>query len=94
MSDPTPTPEKPESTKTAKSKSPASTTVNYQAKIVNPAWVTEVVKSYGMMGKPGEKVAAALSTAIQKQLAKATSPEKLDKLVLGAMAEAIRKRGS
>jgi hypothetical protein len=92
MSDTNPTPTTPP--KQPKSKSPASTTVSYQAQIVNPAWVTEVVKSYGMMGKPGEKVAAALSTAIGKQLAKATSPEKLDKLVLGAMAEAIRKRGS
>ncbi len=80
--------------KQPKTKSPATATGSYQAQIVNPAWISEVVKSYGLIGKPGEKVAEALSTAIDKQLAKATRPEKLDKLVLGAMAEAMKKRGS
>lgn len=92
MSDPNPTPTAPP--KQPKTKSSTGTTASYQAQIVNPAWVAEVVKSYGLVGKPGENVAAALSTAIGKQLTKVTRPEKLDKLVLGAMAEAISKRGS
>lgn len=75
----------------SKAKSMAPAMGEYKAPPVNPAWVAEVVKSYGITGKPREKVAAALSTAIEKQLAKVTRREKLDKLVLAAMAEAIRQ---
>ena len=60
---------------------------------VNPAWASEVAKAYGLAGPLAESVAAYLTEAVADQLAKATQPDKLTKLVKEAAAECIGKIG-
>ena len=96
MSDPNPTsPDaKPEAGKTPKSKT-AKASVAVGSKtlppLINPDWAKAIVKQHDIMGKTAELAVVALTTAIEKQVVKATKPEKLEKLVLAAIAESYRK---
>jgi hypothetical protein len=62
--------------------------------LINPAWAAEVIKSYEVVGGTALRVAAALTATMEKHVAKFTKPEKLDKIVMAAMAQGLRKRGS
>lgn len=89
MSEPNPT--SPEATKSAKSKAsktPASAT---EPPLINPDWAAYVIKKEDIIGKTAELAVAVLTAAIEKQVKKATTPEKLEKIVWGAITEARRK---
>lgn len=92
----TPPPGKPEpessatkKPKTKKASSPAPT--KELPPLVNPAWASAIVKQYDVIGKTAELAVEVLIATVEKQVAKATKPEKLDKLVWGAITEAHRK---
>ncbi len=87
----TPTEPKPSTSKTSKAASTKSAAKSGEMPpLINPAWAAAVVKQHDIMGKTAERAVAALTTAIEKQVAKATKPEKLEKLVLAAIAESYR----
>jgi len=89
----TPPPAKPETAKPPKTKTtkaPAPTASGTEPTLINPAWASHVIKKYDLVGKTAERAVSSLTTAIEKQVKKATTPEKLEKLVLAAIAESYR----
>ena len=89
MLDPVKSPGKPE---TAKRRS-GSTTIDIKASPINTAWSAEVVKVYGITGPLGDAVATELTKSVAAQLAKATSREKLTKLIRAAINSNVGKVG-
>jgi hypothetical protein len=93
----TPPPAKPSTSKSPKAssgKSAATAGSENMPPLINPAWAAEVVKSYEVVGGTAARVAAALTATMEKHVSKYTKPEKLDKIVMAAMAQGLRKRGS
>lgn len=90
----TPAPAKSGTTKTPKAtagKASASANSGAIPSLVNPTWAAYVIKKHDLVGKSAEHAIVALSAFIEKKVSKVTTPEKLEKLVLAAMAESYRK---
>lgn len=99
---PIPAPAKPEQAQPAKASTKPSRPAASKAALnaptikaspINPAWAAEVAKAFGFAGPLAESVAAYLTEAVADQLAKATQPDKLTKLVKQAAVECIGKIG-
>lgn len=104
MSTTTPPPaDQPEPTPPAKSgspKAPKASSGKSAAKsaasgemppLINPDWAAAVIKKEDIIGKTAELAVAVLTTAIEKQVKKATTPEKFEKIVWSAITEARRR---
>lgn len=81
----------PKTRKATAGKSAASAGSGNIPSLVNPSWAAYVIKKHDLVGKTAELAVGALTSAIEKQVLKATKPEKLEKLVLAAIAESYRK---
>lgn len=85
---------KPDPAKTPKSK-PAkvrtSSNPGTEPPLINPDWAAFVIKKEDIIGKTAELAVAVLTTAIETQVKKATTSEKLEKIVWRAITEARRQ---
>lgn len=73
------------SKKASKSATPATTSIP----LVNPGWIDETVRKYGLSGQLGKAVGVELARRIEAQVAKATTKQKLAKLVKSAVGNCI-----
>lgn len=97
MSDPTqtspePKPSTPKAPKSAAGKSAAKSAASGEMPpLINPDWAAAVIKKEDIIGKTAELAVAVLTKAIEQQVNKATTPEKLEKIVWRAITEARRQ---
>jgi hypothetical protein len=91
----TPPPAKPGASKTSKAasgKSAAKSSASGELPpLINPDWAAAIIKNEDIIGKTAELAVGVLTTAIEKQVKKATTPEKLEKIVWSAITEARRR---
>ena len=73
------------SAKAAKLATPANTSTT----LVNPGWIDETVRKFGLSGPLGKAVGVELAKRIEIQIAKATTKQKLAKLVKSAVGNCI-----
>ena len=79
---------------TGKRRSTGPSSSNIEASPVNAAWAAEAVKTFGITGPFGDAVAADLTKSVAALIAKATTREKLTKLIKAAINLNVGKVGS
>lgn len=64
----------------------------YKHSPINSDWASEVVKSYGLSGPFAEILSAALVKVLEERIIPAITRDKLNKIVLNAVAENLDKQ--
>ena len=93
MSETNPAPEtKPQPVKTPKTKPAKSSAASgTEPPLINPDWAAYIIKKEDIIGQTAKLAVDVLTAVIEKEVKKATKPEKLEKIVWSAITEARRK---